>query len=91
LQAVAVSADESEEDVFQVSTAPDDLRTEILVNRMASSGAIPSNLLAGAALNLPNRGIVSTQSPSCAEKVVTVSAKHAVCWSFLWLTWELPM
>jgi hypothetical protein len=62
-QAVAVSADESEEVDFQVSTAPDDLRTDILVNRMASSGAIPTNLLAGAALNLPNRGIVSSQSP----------------------------
>lgn len=60
LQAVAAAADEAEEAAFQLSTAPDDLRSEILVSRLAASGAIPTNLLAGAALNLPNRGIVST-------------------------------
>lgn len=59
LQAVAAAA-EDEEVSFQASTAPDDLRSEILVSRMQASGSIPSNLMAGAALNLPNRSIVSS-------------------------------
>lgn len=64
LQAVAAAADEDEEVSFQVSTAPDDLRSEILVSRMQASGSIPSNLMAGAALNLPNRSIVSALAVS---------------------------
>ncbi len=42
-----------------VSTAPEELRAELLAKRLSTPGAIPTNLLASAGLNLPNRAIVS--------------------------------
>lgn len=82
LQAVSAAADEAEEVAFQLSTAPDDLRSEILVSRLTASGAIPTNLLAGAALNLPNRGIVSTccLGLSCGVVWAGVLGSGCVCW-----------
>lgn len=51
---------EGEEEVeFVASTAPEDLRAEWLVARKATVNAGATNLLAGVALNLPSRGIVS--------------------------------
>jgi hypothetical protein len=60
VQAVAAEAVDDEENVVMVSTAPEELRAELLAKRLATAGAIPNNLLASAGLNLPNRAIVST-------------------------------
>lgn len=62
-----------------VSTAPEELRAELLAKRLATPGAIPTNLLASAGLNLPNRAIVSTHALGAG------GWRACCCWLGLWL------
>jgi hypothetical protein len=59
LQPGAITMEGEEEVEFVASTAPEDLRAEWIVARKATANAGATNLLAGVALNLPSRGIVS--------------------------------
>lgn len=60
VQPGAVAMEGEEEVAFVASAAPEDLRAELLVERKTAANAKTPNLLAGVALNLPSRGIVST-------------------------------
>jgi hypothetical protein len=92
VQAVAAEAVDDEEDVVMVSTAPEELRAELLAKRLATAGAIPNNLLASAGLNLPNRAIVSTTDKwgrgcsGCSSHTVLKQG-----WGWWWQGWGWEM
>lgn len=54
-----VVAEEEEGEVVMVSTAPEELRMQVLTQRSAAAPSRNSSLLATAGLNLPSRALVS--------------------------------
>jgi len=79
LQEVAVEEEEGE--VVMVSTAPEELRMQVLTQRSAAAPSRNSSLLATAGLNLPSRalvsGLVGSVSP-VAWRVLAQGGQHTL-------------